>query len=218
MPFTPEQAREAGKKSAAKRAAKREAERRANELATSQGTSSATSQGDRGVAPGGMGSGRGGSSAADGSQTDHAIVRELERRAQQGDIAAARELREWRRLDPAESADKDALRLAASIVQLSAATRSELRSWLQKALQPDGFEAGTQDGFDAALAVGQPVGTGHPRSDGSHRDARGSRPPEEESTPPTASADGSHTPDGTDSRQMTVDECIAEAERGPDKE
>lgn len=61
---------------------------------------------------------------------DLVVVRELERKAQRGDIAAAKELREWRRRDPAEGADADSLRMASIIVRLPRKLRNELRQWL----------------------------------------------------------------------------------------
>jgi hypothetical protein len=69
-----------------------------------------------------------GSSAT--AAVDAAVVAELERKAAAGDIGAARELREWRRRDPADDADADSLRLASLIVQMSRVERAELRQWL----------------------------------------------------------------------------------------
>jgi hypothetical protein len=58
------------------------------------------------------------------------VVLRLEQAAKKGDVAAARELREWRRLEPAKGAGRDALRLAQLIEQLSTQQRSALRQWL----------------------------------------------------------------------------------------
>lgn len=61
---------------------------------------------------------------------DQAIVSKLQALARKGDVAAARELREWRRLDPARGASADGLRLGELITQLSAANKRELLDWL----------------------------------------------------------------------------------------
>jgi hypothetical protein len=71
------------------------------------------------------------------SAVDRAVVARLEQAAKKGDVAAARELREWRRLDPARGADQDALRLALLIAQLSAQQRAALRQWLLDQIRAD---------------------------------------------------------------------------------
>jgi len=71
------------------------------------------------------------------SAVDRAVVARLEQAAKKGDVAAARELREWRRLEPAEGAGADALRLAQLITQLSTQQRAALRQWLLDQLRED---------------------------------------------------------------------------------
>jgi hypothetical protein len=69
--------------------------------------------------------------STDGSSAvDRAVVARLEQAAKKGDVAAARELREWRRLDPAQGAGQDALRLALLIGELSAKQKRALHDWL----------------------------------------------------------------------------------------
>jgi hypothetical protein len=69
------------------------------------------------------------------SAVDRAVVARLEQAAKKGDVAAARELREWRRLDPAQGAGHDALRLAQLIGELSTEQRQALLGWLLDALR-----------------------------------------------------------------------------------
>jgi hypothetical protein len=74
--------------------------------------------------------------ATDGSSAiDRAVVARLEQAAKKGDVAAARELREWRRLDPAQGAGKDALRLALLIGELTAKQKKALHDWLHDAMR-----------------------------------------------------------------------------------
>jgi hypothetical protein len=63
------------------------------------------------------------------------VVARLEQAAKKGDVTAARELREWRRLDPAQGVGQDALRLAQLIGQLSTEQRRAMRDWLLDALR-----------------------------------------------------------------------------------
>lgn len=73
----------------------------------------------------------------DGSSAiDRAVVARLEQAAKKGDVAAARELREWRRLDPAQGAGRDALRLALLIGDLSAKQKRALHDWLLEQERP----------------------------------------------------------------------------------
>jgi hypothetical protein len=60
------------------------------------------------------------------SAADRRIISRLEQAAGKGDVAAARELREWRKTDPSAGAGIDALRLAVVIGQLSGAQRRQL--------------------------------------------------------------------------------------------
>jgi DNA-directed RNA polymerase specialized sigma24 family protein len=78
------------------------------------------------------------------------VVARLEQAAKRGDVAAARELREWRRLDPAQSAGQDALRLAQLIGELSARQREALRRWLLDQLRADEVSA-QQDGREGPV-------------------------------------------------------------------
>ena len=165
-----------------------------------------------------------------------AIIRKLGHEAKQGDTAAARELRAWLSQFPPDDAAADASDLAAPQRARVAALLARLIAEDEEHLQTEGFEGGTQDGFDSPLPPQQVVQpTGHPRSDGSHRDERGSRPLTAKSTPPPhADAEDANEPlpaDGTgqevvtrgdlqqrfmDVHQMDVDECIAVAEEGSD--
>jgi len=81
-----------------------------------------------GATQSGMAASSTGSSATE--TVDQAIVRALERKAESGDIAAAKELREWRRCDTTKGADADTLRLASIISRMSRAERDRLRRWL----------------------------------------------------------------------------------------
>ena len=152
------------------------------------------------------------------------IIAKLSRDAKGGDTAAARELRAWLSQFPPDDSAADASDLAAPQRSRIAALLARLIAEDEKALQAEGFEAGTQDGFDSALAQDEVQAEGHPRDDGSHRDERGSRPLTAVETPPAripphAETNGSHAADGTDSHhQMTVSECIEVAERGSDLE
>jgi hypothetical protein len=69
------------------------------------------------------------------SAVDRAVVARLEQAAKKGDVAAARELREWRRLDPVKGAGQDALRLALLIGELSAEQRRAMLDWLGHTLR-----------------------------------------------------------------------------------
>ena len=60
----------------------------------------------------------------------------LQAKAQAGDVAAARELREWRRLDAAQAVGADALRLGQLIAALSNPQRRALHDWLVEQLSP----------------------------------------------------------------------------------
>jgi hypothetical protein len=71
------------------------------------------------------------------------VVARLEQAAKKGDVAAARELREWRLLDPAQGAGQDALRLALLIGELSAKQREALLDWLLDDSLPEGLSAST---------------------------------------------------------------------------
>jgi hypothetical protein len=186
-----EAAREAGRRSAQVRRERREQQRLLNEQAARQGTSADTLIPGGGAAPGGSGARGAGSSATD--QADIAVVRELERKAQSGDVAAARELREWRRRDPAQDADADALAIAAIVVRFTRSQRAELRSMLLQILEGpanEGIREGTIDGFDAP----PPTGTGPTASpaDDEPIPARGTggvvtalqTPPNDADTPP----------------------------------
>jgi hypothetical protein len=68
-------------------------------------------------------------------------VRRLEKDAAAGDVAAARELREWRRRDPAREAGADALRLALLVSRLSTVQRRALFDWLTETLAEEELPA-----------------------------------------------------------------------------
>jgi len=64
--------------------------------------------------------------AATIARSDAAVVSKLQAKAEKGDVAAARELREWRRRDPAQDASADAVRLGVLITALPTTTRAWL--------------------------------------------------------------------------------------------
>jgi hypothetical protein len=116
-----EKAAEAGRRGAAALA-----ERRRTEAAALE----ALPEGDEGAALLGMPA-----AGEAASRQDRAIVRRLEQDAAKGDVAAARELREWRRRDPAREAGADALRLALLVSRLSTVQRRALFDWVTDALR-----------------------------------------------------------------------------------
>ena len=196
--------------SASAAAKKRWEKRRAAEATADADAGRDAESAEGSAAPGRM------AQSVEGSRAiDDAVLAVLEREAQAGDIAAARELRAWR--------ESRFIQERSQLADLDRSTRDALLTRLlreieesEEALHTEGFEAGTQDANDSAL-VGkddaEPVG--HPRSDGSHRDERGSRPLvaiHEDLTRQmhaTLDVNGSHTADGT--AQMDIDECIEEA-------
>jgi hypothetical protein len=103
--FTSETAREAGRKGGAVMRARAQ-ERRAREA--------------EGAEPAGM------AASATVARSDAAVVQKLQAKAEKGDVAAARELREWRRRDPAADASADAVRLGVLITALPTTTRAWL--------------------------------------------------------------------------------------------
>ena len=153
----PEVAREAGRRGGIARQAQLRAEREAlQELP----------EGASGAAAGGT------SPAAEHARTqDRAIVQKLQAKAKAGDIAAARELREWRRLDAAQAVGADALRMAQLVAALSASQRRALHAWLieqlgeQESPAYDHNREGSDD-VDRSLPeqeAGSREAEGHPR-------------------------------------------------------
>jgi len=103
-----------------------------------------------GATESGMAASSTGSSAT--AAVDLAVIKALERKAQAGDVAAAKELREWRSRDQTADADADALRLAIIIGKLTVAERRWLHEMVTKAQELPANEVirkGTKDGFDA---------------------------------------------------------------------
>src|SRR5262252_5948806 len=117
-----EKAREAGRKGGLARADRRRQEQAALEDLPEP---------EEGVARDGMAVAGGVASAQ-----ARAVVAKLQAKAQAGDVAAARELREWLRLDPAREAGRDALRLALLVAQLTTVQRRALHDWLIEQLSP----------------------------------------------------------------------------------
>lgn len=224
MPFTPEQAREAARKSAQVRAEKRERQRLLNEL----GSAGEREGSNEGAAPAGMAGSPVRSSATDDRVAlirvpveIGAVIRKLQHDAKAGDTAAARELRAWLSQFPPDDAAADASDLAAPQRSRIAAILARALAEDEEHLQAEGFQAGTQDGFDSALAApatqpvaatpadDEPLASGAPEAPSS--DTQGPRTPSDD--------DGSHTADGTaPPSQMTVDDCIAEAVRDEHQE
>jgi hypothetical protein len=104
------------------------------------------------------------------SAADRAIVSKLEAAAKRGDVAAARELREWRRLDASKGAGQDNLRLALLVSQLTTANRRELLDWLVERLREQESPAhgevreGSDRGEEALpSARAEREAEGHPR-------------------------------------------------------
>ena len=98
---------------------------------------------------------------------DDAVVRRLQAKAEAGDVAAARELREWRRLDPAAELTQDALRLGVLITQLSAAARRRLLDLVldvAKDAANDGIREGSVESDQTLRSTESRQPEGHPRA------------------------------------------------------
>ena len=145
----PEKAREAGRKGGLARQAQLRAEREALEELPGA---------DEGAALG-----RTAAAAGAASTQDRAIVRKLQAKAQAGDVAAARELREWRRLDAAQAVGADALRMAQLVSALSNPQRRALHDWLVEQLSPaqQDIREGSNE-VDQALPEEREVATSEP--------------------------------------------------------
>lgn len=233
--WTREAAQEAGRKGAEAR--KRKALLAAHARAEGEAEGSAQSP-DRGAAQDGMAA-SGVRSSATGDTDQRVllarvpipvgdIIRTLSRDAKGGDTAAARELRAWLSQFPPDDSAADASDLAAPQRSRIAALLARLIAEDEEQAANEAIREGTKSGFDA-LPQSAPKPVGHPRDDGSHRDERGSRDhiaiddtlapacPRECTCPPggPCQINGSHTSDGTGhGSQMTVDDCIEEAENG----
>lgn len=120
--------------------------------------------------------------AVDGMAADAAIARrrdkvvaKLQAKAEAGDVAAARELREWQRLDPAAEAGRAALRLAVLIAALPIPVQRELHDWLVEHIVPaNGDNREGLNESDQALPVGAEEQEAAARADGHPREPRDS--------------------------------------------
>lgn len=146
-----EQAREAGKRGGAARAAQRRRDREETELAAALGAEGAAlGLADR--------TGRRTSAA------DSAVIQALERAAGKGDVAAARALLDWRRLDSAQGASPEALSLALLATQLPSVLLAALRSTVLDLVRQHEAEKAEspaqQDNRQRSLATEQPPPSG----------------------------------------------------------
>lgn len=115
---------------ARKRWEKRDRMRAAANVDASHDASIDAKQAEGGAAQSGMAAPLTGARAT--TTVDLAVIQALERKAQSGDVAAARELREWRRCDPAEGFSADVLELAQIIADFSQEGRDAMRAWLME--------------------------------------------------------------------------------------
>jgi len=153
--FTKESARAAGAKGGAT-TRRRAQERRLRE--------------EQGVEPAGM------APAATVARSDAAVVSKLQAKAEKGDVAAARELREWRRRDPAQDASADAVRLGVLITALPTTTRA----WLVDRLVEAQKLPAQQDIREGSVETDQSL-PAHPPAREEEQEAEGHPPAASES-------------------------------------
>ena len=156
----PEKAREAGRRGAAALAERKAAEQATEEALVGIG---------EGVVVDGMAA-----DAAIARRRDK-VVAKLQAKAEAGDVAAARELREWQRLDPAAEAGRAALRLAVLIAALPIPVQRELHDWLVEHIVPaNGDNREGSNESNQALPVGAEEQEAAARADGHPREPRDS--------------------------------------------
>ena len=193
-----EAAREAGRRGGAATAAARRRDREAAELAGVLGREGAA----EGLAA---------SQPIRTSAADADVIAALRRDAKRGDVAAARELREWQRLDQAQGAGQEALSLALLATQLPSTLLAALRSTvldLVRASQAEGerpAQEQNREGSDeadrslplGAAALAEPEAT--PRSDGtpSLSTARTPQTARDSGNDPQIASDTTDPPDTT---------------------